>query len=251
MLITIVGAEANQIHRHQSIVQAVNLASEALDIKIDINIIDNQTTEYYCFRDTISQSSGILVPGVFNDKEIKNKFYAVQYARENNIPFLGVCIGLQIAVIEFMHNVIGVTCANSVEFDPLTATPIITRIPHLWKNKQLEISTSGDKKLIINDNTLTQKIYDTTVISEYFYHNYQVNHDYIKILTDHGLVISATSCDATKTISIIELPSHTFFLGCQFHPECNIQQTGHRLIKSFLLGAHSNFVGSSNPLKII
>lgn len=161
---------------------------------------------------------GILVPGGFGDRGIEGKVEATRYARENNIPFLGICMGMQLAVVEFARNVAGLD-ANSAEFHPDTPHPVIDLLP-----EQKDVCNLGGTMRLgsypcnLVPNTKSADAYNETEITERHRHRYEFNNDYRDKLRQHGLVISGVSPD-DKLVEIVELADHPWFVGCQFHPE--------------------------------
>ena len=168
--------------------------------------------------------AGIIVPIGWGARGTDGKIMAIQYARENKIPYLGLCYGLQLAAVEFARHVVGLEDANSTEIDPDTAVPIIHDIPFDPKYQRIKGNGAsmrlGAYDCVLKEGTLAAKIYDTTKISERHRHRYEFNNDYRQALTDKGFVISGTSPD-DFFVEMIELPVslHPFFLATQAHPE--------------------------------
>ena len=163
---------------------------------------------------------------------------AAKYARTNNIPYLGICLGMQIAVIEFARNVCHLDKANSTEFDPMTTNPVID----LMNEQKAIINMGGTLRLgnytcNIKNDTLASKCYEAETIKERHRHRYEVNNRYLELLTEKGLVISGTNPE-TNLVEIIELPNHPHYIGCQFHPEFKSRPSKpHPLFKSFINAA--------------
>jgi CTP synthase len=162
---------------------------------------------------------GILVAPGFGERGIEGKINAVKYARENNIPFLGICLGMQCAVIEFGRNVLGLDGAHSFEMNPETAHPVIDLM-----ESQKDVSTKGGTMRLgsypckIEKGTLAYKIYGKSLIQERHRHRYEFNNAYLKQYQEAGLITSGINPDS-NLVEIIELPNHPFFVGVQFHPE--------------------------------
>ena len=162
---------------------------------------------------------GIIVPGGFGSRGTEGKIKCIQYARENNIPYLGLCFGFQMAVIEFARNVCGLEGAHSTEIEPNTKYPVIDIIP-----EQKEIDEKGGTMrlgaypAILKEGSIVASLYGKTEVSERHRHRYEVNPDYIEILEKHGLVFSGRSPDG-KLMEFLEIPDHKFFVGTQAHPE--------------------------------
>jgi CTP synthase len=177
----------------------------------------------------LKDAQGILIPGGFGHRGIEGKIKAIQFARENNIPFFGICLGMQTAVIEFARNVVGLVGANSTEFDKETPYPVIGLIQE-WKNSEGTIEQRNENTDLggtmrlgayyceVQPKTLAHQIYQKDKIVERHRHRYEVNENYVADLEKHGLVISGRAADSTL-VEMIELPSHPFYIACQFHPE--------------------------------
>jgi len=179
---------------------------------------------------------GITIPGGFGKRGVEGKIKAIQYLRENNIPFLGLCYGLQMAVIEFARNVCGLKDAHTTEVNPKTSNPIITTMPEQLVNiKEKKMGGSmrlGAYSCRLAKNSVAGNLYGKDIISERHRHRYEVNNDYIKDLEKHGLIISGIN-PQRNLVEIIELPEHKFFVATQFHPE----------FKSHPTNPHPLFVG--------
>jgi CTP synthase len=188
--------------------------------------------------ETVRGLDGILVPGGFGIRGIEGKIEAVRVAREEGIPFLGLCLGLQCAVIEFARNVAGLQGANSVEFDEMTAHPVIDLMP-----EQEEIYEKGGSMRLglwparLRAGSRAREIYGEEVIYERHRHRYEVNTAYHSTLQDHGMVLSGTSPDG-RLVEIVELSGHPFFMACQFHPEFKSRPNrAHPLFRHFVAAA--------------
>ncbi|MEO0292578.1 MAG: gamma-glutamyl-gamma-aminobutyrate hydrolase family protein, partial [candidate division WOR-3 bacterium] len=170
-------------------------------------------------QDLLSGVNGILVPGGFGERGIEGKIKACKYARENKIPFFGICLGMQVAAIEFARNVLGLKDANSTEFNPKTIHPVITILP---EKKDINYFggtlRKGAYPCKIKRDTLAYRIYNTDLIYERHRHRYEFNPKYRKIFEENGMIISGESPDGYLA-EIMELKDHPFFIGVQFHPE--------------------------------
>ena len=197
---------------------------------VDSEEVDENGPEHY-FEDVC----GILIPGGFGDRGIEGKLKAIRYSRENGIPFFGICLGLQCAVIEFARNVCNLKDANSLEFDPSTPYPVI----HIMESQKNIKEMGGTMRLgayecELVEKTIAQSAYKTNKISERHRHRYEVNNDYRTILREQGMVLSGLSPDG-NLVEMIELKNHPYFLGCQFHPELKSRITEpHPLFVSFV-----------------
>jgi CTP synthase len=168
---------------------------------------------------------GILIPGGFGERGIEGKVEAARIAREKGIPYLGICLGMQIAVVEFARHVCGMDGANSAEFDPETPYPVVDLLP-----EQKEVSDLGGTMRLgadpvkLHEDTEAREIFGEAVIYKRHRHRYEVNNMLRRRLEDEGLVASGTSPD-DRLVEIIELPDHPFFVASQFHPEFNSRPT--------------------------
>ncbi|WP_292460384.1 glutamine hydrolyzing CTP synthase [Methanothermococcus sp.] len=210
---------------YMSIIEALVHAGAKNDTKVNIKWISSEeleTDNYEEILDNYRENEildGILIPGGFGERGVNGKVNAVKYARENKIPFLGICLGMQCAVIEFARNVCNLKNANSTEFDKETPYPVIDLLP-----EQREIEEKGGTMrlgaypAILKEGTLAHKLYGKTEVNERHRHRYEVNPEYHKILEENGLVISGTSPDG-KLAEFVELPNHPYFIATQAHPE--------------------------------
>jgi CTP synthase len=178
------------------------------------------------------------VPGGFGERGIEGKVRSIQYARVNNIPFFGICLGMQCAVIEFARNVLGWENANSTEFHPTIQYPVISLL-----EEQMEVDIFGGTMrlgafpCILKENTLAHKIYHATKISERHRHRFEFTLKYKKDFEEKGMLFSGLSPDE-KLVEIIEIPTHTWFIGVQFHPEFQSKPTKpHPLFVDFIRAA--------------
>ncbi len=214
-------------------------------IKIDSDSIEDQGVGL------LQGLDAILVPGGFGSRGIEGKIKAVNYARSNRIPYLGICLGMQVAVIEYARNVLGLSKAHSSEFNPKTPEPVIGLITE-WKNRDGSIETrdeqvdlGGSMRLGAQDcklvpGTVSQKAYGgVEMVHERHRHRYEFNNNYLDRLQNAGLVISGVSVD-NELVEMIELSDHPWFVGCQFHPEFTSHpREGHPLFNSFVAAALS------------
>ncbi len=228
-----------------SVIEAIKHASWAQNKKPIISWISSD--EYEKNPDKVNELSkydGVIVPGGFGSRGIEGKINAIKYLRENNIPFLGLCYGMQLAIIEFARNVAGIKDATTEEIDPNSKNLVI----HTMKEQREQINNSnyggtmrlGAYPCKIKKDTKTYEAYCKDEISERHRHRYEFNNDYRKLLEKNGLVFAGTSPD-NKLIEIIEIPNHKFFIGCQFHPELKSRPLNpHPLFMSFIKASISN-----------
>jgi len=205
---------------YKSIYESLIHAGAAHDTKVKIVRIDTEAIEDQSAAEVIGHVDGILVPGGFGDRGIEGKILAARHARENNIPYLGICLGMQIATIEFARNVCKLKGANSTEFDENTPHPVVS-----LQEEQKKLKTMGNNmrlgscESILFAGTLAAQLYNNADrIHERHRHRYEFNSDYQDQLQEKGLVVSAVSANE-GLVEIIELPSNKFFIACQFHPE--------------------------------
>jgi CTP synthase len=206
-----------------SVIEAVRHASAKNEVESEMVWIDSKDFE----RDKknlkiLDKLNGIIVPGGFGSSGVEGKILAIQYAREKNIPFLGLCYGLQLAVIEFARNVCKLEKANTTEVDPKTPYPVIDFLPWqkelIQKNQYGATMRLGGQKVKIKKGTLAFKLYRKTEVIERFRHRYEISPDYVETLEKFGFIFSGSTPDGTIK-QIGELRNHKFFMGTQFHPE--------------------------------
>ena len=209
-----------QLHdAYLSVMEALHHAGYALGTEVDIRWIDSETVTENNRDALLSDVDGILVPGGFGNRGIEGKILACRYAREKGVPYLGLCLGMQIAVIEFARHAAGLIGANSREFDETSPYRVIDYMP----GQNDEIDKGGTLRLgacpcVITPGTQMERCYGASMISERHRHRYEFNNDYRRVLTDAGLVISGLSPDG-RLVETVELRDHPFFVGVQFHPE--------------------------------
>jgi CTP synthase len=184
---------------------------------------------------------GILVPGGFGKRGIEGMLNAIRYARENNVPYFGICLGMQTACIEYARNVCGLAKANSGEFDPATPHRIIYKLRELIGVEEMGGTMRlGAWDCVMEPGSLAAKAYGATEISERHRHRYEFNREYEAVLTGGGLRLTGTTPDATY-VEIVEIPGHPFFLGCQFHPEFKSKPLEpHPLFRDFIKASYAN-----------
>jgi CTP synthase len=200
----------------------------------------------------LAGADGILVPGGFGVRGVEGKLEAIRFARENKIPYLGLCLGLQCAVIEFARNVCGLEGANSSEFDPSTSHPVIDLLPE----QEGVVDMGGTMRLgaypaYLAPGSGAEAEYGSSVIDERHRHRYEVNPKYHQVLQEHGLTFSGMSPDG-RLVEIIELADHPFFMAGQFHPELKSRPTRpHPLFRGFLGAALARrHVGVGQPVAV-
>ena len=221
-----------------SVVESLNHACLQNKVKLDLHWIDADNFEL----ENLENMDGVIVPGGFGYRGIEGKISAIEYIRKNNIPFLGICLGLQCAVIEFARNVCGIDDANSSEFSKNTNNYVIDLLP----NQDLEKDDVGASMRLgtypckLNDDSLAAQIYNDEIIYERHRHRYEVNNKYRDILVEKGLKIGGVSPD-NNLVEMIELPDHPFFIASQFHPEFKSRPWDPApLFKEFVLASIKN-----------
>lgn len=242
--IAMVGKYTELPDAYKSVNEALSHAGLKNRVTVHIKYIDSQDVESKGMG-MLAGVDGILVPGGFGERGVEGKIMTAQYARENNIPYLGICLGMQVALIEFARNVVGMSHANSTEFNPDTPYPVVGLITE-WRDADGSVATRtdesdlggtmrlGSQKCNLVDNTKAREIYGQAVISERHRHRYEVNNNLRPQLEDAGLVVSGLSAD-NQLVEMIEIPAHPFFVAAQFHPEFNsTPRDGHPLFQSFV-----------------
>ncbi|MBQ9045462.1 MAG: CTP synthase [Oscillospiraceae bacterium] len=217
--IALVGKYVQLHDAYLSVMEALRHAGFALGAEIDIRWLDSEQVRPETCAALFADVDGILVPGGFGGRGVEGKILAAQFARENRIPYLGLCLGMQIAVIEFARHVAGLTGANSREFDEHAPHRVIDFMP----GQNDEIDKGGTLRLgaypcAVLPGTLLERCYGAALISERHRHRYEFNNDYRDALTRAGLVLSGTSPDG-RLVETVELRDHPFFIGVQYHPE--------------------------------
>ncbi len=217
--IALVGKYVQLHDAYLSVAEALRHAGYEYGTKIDIDWIDSETITEDNYRDLLSSADGILIPGGFGNRGIEGKILAAKYARENKIPYLGICLGMQIAVIEYARNVLNLKDANSREFDELSRNKVIDFMP----GQNDEIDKGGTLRLgsypcHIASGTFMDECYHSTIINERHRHRYEFNNEYRDELSKAGLIISGTSPDG-RLVETVEIADSPFFVGVQFHPE--------------------------------
>ena len=247
--IGIVGKYANLKDSYKSLHEALVHGGVANEVKVNLKYIEAEDIEEKGAEAFLHDVHGVLVPGGFGSRGIKGKMLAIKYARENKIPFFGICMGMQLAVIEFARNVVGLKEANSTEFDPQTPDPVIYLMREWYDfrtgkiQRRDETTEKGGTMRLgaypchLEKETLAYAAYQQEEISERHRHRYEFNNAYREVLAKHGMLISGLSPDG-DLVEIIELKDHPWFLGCQFHPEFKSRpMQPHPLFKSFIKAA--------------
>ncbi|MCX8032806.1 MAG: CTP synthase [Thermoleophilia bacterium] len=236
--IAMVGKYVQLRDAYLSVIEALRHAALYHQRQVEIDWVEADSLDDDNVRAALDSADGILVPGGFGVRGIEGKVRAVSYARQNKVPFLGLCLGLQVAVVEFARNVAKLEGANSSEFDPDTKYPVIALMPD-----QQDLTDKGGTMRLgawpckLAPGTKASQAYGAVIVNERHRHRYEVNNDFREHLTQAGLVISGTSPDG-RLVEIIELADHPWFVACQFHPEFKSRPTRpHPLFRDFIAAA--------------
>ncbi|MBQ0712247.1 MAG: CTP synthase [Porticoccus sp.] len=244
--VAMVGKYMELLDAYKSLNEALIHAGIRNQAKVNVRYIDSEDLEKD--MSLVDGCDAILVPGGFGERGVEGKIMAVNYARTNKIPYLGICLGLQVAMIEFARNVCGIENANSTEFDKNTPDPVIGLITE-WvdtegnvekRNKDSDMGGTmrlGAQKSYLVDGTMAKDIYGAEDVLERHRHRYEVNNNYVPTLQEAGLQIGGWSENKTL-VEIVEIPDHPWFFACQFHPEfTSTPRQGHPLFTSFVKAA--------------
>ncbi|HEY3595770.1 MAG TPA: CTP synthase, partial [Polyangiaceae bacterium] len=217
--IGVVGKYVHLRDSYKSLHEALVHGGMANDCRVDLEYIDSENIERIGGEVSLAALDAILVPGGFGDRGTEGKIAAIRYARENKIPFFGICLGMQLAVVEFSRHICGLANANSTEFDRDTPHPVID----LMADQREKVEKGGTMRLgaypcVLTPGSIAAQAYGATEISERHRHRYEFANAYRDKLKGAGLALSGTSPDK-RLVEMIELPDHPYFVGCQFHPE--------------------------------
>ncbi|USN51414.1 MAG: CTP synthase [Myxococcales bacterium] len=245
--VAVVGKYVDLIESYKSINEALIHAGIAHQSKVRCRFIDAEKLNKDQVAKEFSTVDAILVPGGFGERGIDGKIMAIEYARTHNIPFFGICLGLQMAVIEYARHVAGLKDADSEEFNQHAKTKVIHMMEtQLHVQKKGGTMRLGDHPCHIEPNTLAHKIYGKDDIQERHRHRFEVNNHYVDTLKKAGLVVSGT-CPSVNLVEIIELKEHDFFIATQFHPEFNSRPSRpHPIFKSFIGAALKKRAGEKD-----
>lgn len=217
--IALVGKYVQLHDAYLSVVESLKHAGLSHSSDVCIKWIDSETVNESNSSEIFKDVDGILVPGGFGSRGIEGKILTAKYARENNIPYLGICLGMQIASIEVARNLLGHSDANSTEFNPSSDHPVISLmadqndVDNLGGTLRL-----GNYDCHLEEGTLAKKLYQEDKIVERHRHRYEFNNEYREAMKEAGIVFSGLSPDK-RLVEIIEIPSHPFYIACQYHPE--------------------------------
>jgi len=248
--VAMVGKYMHLTEAYKSLSEALIHAGVQTKTRVNIAYVDSEQIE----RDGVGCLNGmdaILVPGGFGERGVEGKIATVRYARENGIPYLGICLGMQVAVIEYARHMAGLEGAQSTEFDLETPHPVIALITE-WLNADGKLETRdedsdlggtmrlGGQECRLADASLARQLYDNEVITERHRHRYEFNNQYLEVLEKAGLRVAGRSMD-DKLVEIVEIPDHPWFVACQFHPEfTSTPRDGHPLFSGFIKAARAH-----------
>ena len=246
--ITMVGKYIDLRDAYKSLNEALVHGGIQQELKVEIKYVDSELLESSDVKEILENSDAILVPGGFGERGIEGMIAAARYARENKIPYLGICLGMQVAVIEYARNVLGLKDAHSSEFSKESHNPVIGLI-HEWidSNGKLEKRDEdselggtmrlGGQQCLLSKGSLTENLYGSKKIYERHRHRYEVNNNYVEQLISSGMDVAGRSED-NNLVEVVELKDHPWFIGCQFHPEFTSNpREGHPLFKGFIKAA--------------
>ena len=254
--IAMVGKYVDLTESYKSLIEALKHAGIHTETDVQITFVDSENIEKNNGDvSMLKDMDAILVPGGFGSRGVEGKIAAVRYARENNVPYLGICLGMQIALIEYARDVAGLKGANSTEFDLKCAAPVVALIDE-WQTADGSVETRdesadlggtmrlGAQEVELKAGSLAAKIYGSEHIRERHRHRYEVNNNYVPALEKAGLVIGGVSAGRERLVETIELSNHPWFFACQFHPEFTSNpRRGHPLFTAFVKAALNNKKG--------
>ena len=228
-----------QLHdAYISVVEALKHGGIAQHATVNIKWVDSELLNNSNVEEVLGDMDGILVPGGFGDRGIEGKITAIEFARIRKIPFLGLCLGMQLSVVEFARHVVGYNDAHSIELDPNTTHPVIALLPEQDGIEDIGGTLRlGSYPCVLDKSSLAYKLYGEETIHERHRHRYEFNNDYRKVLTENGMMLSGISPDG-RIVEMVELPDHPFFIGTQAHPELKARPNRpHPLFRGFVEAA--------------
>ena len=228
-----------QLHdAYISVVEALKHGGIAQHATVNIKWVDSELLNNSNVEEVLGDMDGILVPGGFGDRGIEGKITAIEFARIRKIPFLGLCLGMQLSVVEFARHVVGYNDTHSIELDPNTTHPVIALLPEQDGIEDIGGTLRlGSYPCVLDKSSLAYKLYGEETIHERHRHRYEFNNDYRKVLTENGMMLSGISPDG-RIVEMVELPDHPFFIGTQAHPELKSRPNRpHPLFRGFVEAA--------------
>jgi CTP synthase len=239
--IGLVGKYVEYEDSYKSLKEALLHGALAHRLKVNIHWIESDHLQWPDCAAELSKFDGILVPGGFGKRGVEGMICAIRYARENKVPYFGICLGMQTMVIEFARNICGLEQANSTEFDPVTPDRVIFKLRELKGVDELGGTMRlGAYPCLLTEGSLASEVYGRSPISERHRHRYEFNREYERVLNEGGLRLTGQTPDGVY-VEICELPGHPWFLGCQFHPEFKSRPLEpHPLFAAFIGASHRN-----------
>ncbi len=236
--IAVVGKYADFKESYKSLNEALIHGGIANQVSVRLHHYDSTTFETLEDCEVLADADGILVPGGFGNRGIEGKLKVIEFARTRQIPFFGICLGMQLSVVEFARNVLGLARANSREFDPETPHPVVDLMPEQQSVTEMGATMRlGGYPCVLEPGTMARELYGQAEIRERHRHRYEVNPDYVDRLGEGGMVLSGRSPDG-RLVEVVELPGHPWFLACQFHPEFRSRPVApHPLFAGFIEAA--------------
>ena len=236
--IALVGKYIQMHDAYISVVEALKHGGIAQHATVNIKWVDSELLNNSNVEEVLGDMDGILVPGGFGDRGIEGKITAIEFARIRKIPFLGLCLGMQLSVVEFARHVVGYNDAHSIELDPKTTHPVIALLPEQDGIEDIGGTLRlGSYPCVLDKSSLAYKLYGEETIHERHRHRYEFNNDYRKVLTENGMMLSGISPDG-RIVEMVELPDHPFFIGTQAHPELKSRPNRpHPLFRGFVEAA--------------
>ena len=217
--VAIVGKYTGLKDSYASLIEAIRHADMHLGVKTSIKWVESTDIERSSPEEPLSKIDGMIVPGGFGSRGVEGKIKAIEFARTHHIPYLGLCFGMQLAVVEFARNVCGLQGANSTEIDPRTPYPVVDILPEQREIDELGGTMRlGSFPAVLKEGTLVRQIYGKELVHERHRHRYEINPEYVPLLIKRGLTVSGTSPDG-RLAEFIEIQGHPFFIGTQAHPE--------------------------------
>lgn len=238
--ISLIGKYTQLPDAYLSVNEALRHAGYYKNSIINIDFVDSEEITEGNVAEKLKNSDGIIVPGGFGNRGIEGMIYAIEYARVNKIPFLGICLGMQLATIEYARNVCGLKEANSLEFAEFTSDPLITLMSDQSLSNMGGTQRLGDYNCELLLNTKVQNLYGKSVITERHRHRYEFNNDYRDLLVTNGLTIAGVNPDR-DLVEIIEVKEHPYYVACQFHPEFKSRPNrSHPLFQGLITAAYNS-----------
>lgn len=246
--VAMVGKYVSLTEAYKSLNEALYNAGYKKGVKVKIKFVDSEEVAESNVNLHFNDVDAILVPGGFGSRGAEGKITSIKYARENNIPFLGICLGMQLAVVEYARNVLGLNDAHSSELEPTTTNPVIGLITE-WQAKDGTVHQRthdsdlggtmrlGGYKCVLKEGSRAKEIYQKSEITERHRHRYEVNNNYVERLEAAGMIFSGRSED-NNLMELVEIPDHKWFIACQAHPEfTSTPRYGHKLFESYIQSA--------------